>query len=84
MDEVCKSFLPTKFDLFKAAISNNSCRNNVQDAQRILPIVLNITFNGENPEILQNGIKIIRNFFKESVGAYKCIAFNREMEWPLI
>ena len=42
----------------------------------ILPTVLNITFNGGNPEILQNGIKIIENFTKDSVGVYKCIAFN--------
>ena len=42
----------------------------------ILSTVLNITFNGGNPEILQNGIKIIDNFTKDSVGVYKCIAFN--------
>ena len=42
----------------------------------ILPTVLNMTFNGGNPEILQNGIKIIENFTKDSVGVYNCIAFN--------
>ena len=42
----------------------------------ILPTMLNITFNGGNPEILQNGIKIIENFTKDSIGVYKCVAFN--------
>ena len=36
MDKVCRSFLTTKLDLFKALSSYNSVRNHVFHAQRIV------------------------------------------------
>ena len=38
--------------------------------------MFNISFNGKDPEIIENGVKIINKFTKANIGSYKCIAFN--------
>ena len=38
--------------------------------------MFNVSFNGKDPERVPNGVKIINKFTKDSIGAYKCIAFN--------
>ena len=45
-------------------------------ADGILPTMFNISFNGKDPERIENGIKIIDTFTKDNVGTYKCVSFN--------
>ena len=47
-----------------------------READGILPTMFNISFNGTDPERIENGIKIINTFTKDNVGTYKCVAFN--------
>ena len=47
-----------------------------READGILPTMFNISFNGTDPERIENGIKIIDTFTKDNIGSYKCIAFN--------
>ena len=55
---------------------NTSVTLTCREADGILPTMFNISFNGKDPERIENGIKIINTFTKDNIGSYKCIAFN--------
>ena len=73
-------FLPTDapkiISFYSSECNNLGCVSLTCKAYGILPTMFNITFNGGKPEILPNGTKRINNLTKDTLGVYKCIAYN--------